>query len=158
MRGASANGERARTPRLSDGHDACVLIRPARGALPDPCGATRHRNLTTVPGLETPEADPGVARWDCDRENLTTGASVELGYDRNGGGLERDAGNPMRTRVAAHIAADRADCQMRGPAPPGKRGHPVGELLIVKVDQALPVAGLCSTGPHRSLISVQRFR
>jgi serine/threonine-protein kinase len=126
---------------------------PGSLAMVDACGLLDAATVATVPGLETVDPDPGFAGWDCDWENLTTGASIEVSYDRNRGGLGRDAGNPTRIvgrDGAARPDADGAGCDVRVVHRPytDRRGYPSGELLIVKVDQAAPVPAP-GAGPAR---------
>ncbi len=135
---------------------------PGSLAMVDACGLLDAATVATVPGLETVDPDPGVAGWDCDWENLTTGASVEVSYDRNRGGIGRDAGNPMR--IAGRDAAGRADedgagCDVRVMHRPytDRRGYPSGELLIVKVDEAAPVTDPCAKGIAIATVAVERL-
>jgi serine/threonine-protein kinase len=135
---------------------------PASLAVVDACGLLDAATVATVPGLETVDPDPGIAGWDCDWENLTTGASVEVSYDRNRGGIGRDAGNQIR--IAGRDAATRADadgagCDVRVLHRPytDKRGYPSAELLIVKVDHAAPVTNPCARGVAIATVAVGRL-
>jgi serine/threonine-protein kinase len=135
---------------------------PASLAMVDACGLLDTATVATVPGLETAEADPGIAGWDCDWENLTTGASIEVSYDRNRGGIGRDAGNPVRIagrEAAARADADGAGCDVRVVHRPytDRRGYPSGELLIVKVDEAVPVADPCTKAVAIATVAVERL-
>jgi eukaryotic-like serine/threonine-protein kinase len=135
---------------------------PGSLATVDACGLLDAATVATVPGLETVDPDPGFAGWDCDWENVTTGASVEVSYDRNRGGIGRDAGNPMRIAgrdAAARADADGAGCDVRVMQRPytDKRGYPSGELLVVKVDQAAPVADPCARGVAIATVAVERL-
>jgi serine/threonine-protein kinase len=119
---------------------------PASLAMVDACGLLDTATVATVPGLETAEADPGVAGWDCDWENVTTGAAIEVSYDRNRGGISRNAGNRMKIEgrdAAARRDEDGAGCDVTVMHRPytDKRGYPAAELLIVKVDMAPPPPG-----------------
>jgi hypothetical protein len=132
---------------------------PASLAMVDACGLLDAATVATVPGLESVDPDPGVAGWDCDWENLTTGASVEVTYDRNRGGIGRNAGNPMRIAgrdAAARKNADGDWCEVQILHRPytDRRGYPSAELLIVKVDQAAPVADPCAPGVAIAKVAV----
>jgi eukaryotic-like serine/threonine-protein kinase len=136
---------------------------PESLAMVNACGLLDAATVATVPGLETVEPDPGVAGWDCDWENLTTGASVGVSYDRNRGGIGRGAGNQMRIAgrdAAARADADGAGCDVTVMHRPytDKRGYPSAELLIVKVDQAGPVADPCARGIAIATVAVERLR
>jgi hypothetical protein len=116
---------------------------PGSLAMVDACGLLDPATVATVPGLETAAADPGVAGWDCDWENVATGASIEVSYDRNRGGISRNAGNRMKIEgrdAAARRGEDGAGCDVTVVHRPytDKRGYPSAELLIVKVDLAAP--------------------
>jgi hypothetical protein len=135
---------------------------PGSLATVDACGLLDRAAVATVPGLETVDPDPGVAGWDCDWENVTTGASVELTYDRNRGGIGRNAGNKMQ--VAGHEAAARKDddgggCDVTVVHRPytDKRGYPSAELLVVKVDLAPPVPDPCAKGIAVATAAVKRL-
>jgi hypothetical protein len=135
---------------------------PGSLALVDACGLLDTATVATVPGLETVDPDPGVAGWDCDWENLTTGASIEVGYDRNRGGIGRDAGNPVRIagrEAAARADADGAGCDVRvlHRTYTDRRGYPSGELLIVKVDEAAPVVDPCAKGIAVATVAAERL-
>jgi hypothetical protein len=128
----------------------------------DACGLLDRATVATVPGLETVDPDPGIAGWDCDWENVTTGASVEVTYDRNRGGIGRNAGN--RIQVAGREAAARKDedgagCDVTVVHRPytDKRGYPSAELLVVKVDQAVPVPDPCIKGIAVATAAVKRL-
>jgi hypothetical protein len=135
---------------------------PGSLATVDACGLLDRAAVATVPGLETVEPDPGVAGWDCDWENLTTGASVEVTYDRNRGGISRNAGDRMK--IAGRDAAVRKDedgagCDVTVMHRPytDKRGYPSAELLIVKVDHAPPVADPCAKANAIAKVAVGRL-
>jgi hypothetical protein len=135
---------------------------PASLAMVDACGLLDPATVATVPGLETVDPDPGVAGWDCDWENLTTGAAIEVSYDRNRGGIGRDAGNQVRIagrEGAARPDAADAGCDVRVMHRPytDRRGYPSGELLIVKVDQAAPVPDPCARGVAIATVAVERL-
>ncbi len=128
----------------------------------DACGLLDRAAVATVPGLETVDPDPGIAGWDCDWENVTTGASVEVTYDRNRGGIGRDAGNRMQVagrEAAARKDADGAGCDVTVVHRPytDKRGYPSAELLVVKVDQAVPVPDPCAKGIAVATAAVKRL-
>jgi eukaryotic-like serine/threonine-protein kinase len=127
---------------------------PGSLATVDACGLLDRATVATVPGLETVDPDPGFAGWDCDWENLTTGASVVVAYDRNRGGIGRNAGN--RVQIEGHEAAARKDedgagCDVQILHRPytDKRGYPSAELLIVKVDLAAPPPPAPGAAPAR---------
>jgi hypothetical protein len=135
---------------------------PGSLAMVDACGLLDAATVATVPGLETVDPDAGVAGWDCDWENVTTGASIEVGYDRNRGGIGRDAGNPARIAgrdAAARADADGAGCDVRVVHRPytDERGYPSAELLVVKVDQAAPIADPCVPALAIATVAVERL-
>jgi hypothetical protein len=135
---------------------------PASLAMVDACGLLDPAAVATVPGLETAEADPGVAGWDCDWENVTTGASIEVSYDRNRGGIGRNAGNRMTIEgreAAARRDEDGAGCDVTVVHRPytDKRGYPAAELLIVKLDHAAPIADACAGAVAIATVAVERL-
>jgi len=135
---------------------------PGSLATVDACGLLDPATVATVPGLETVGPDPGVAGWDCDWENLTTGASIEVSYDRNRGGIGRNSGNPLKIAgrdAAARKDEDGAGCDVTVMHRPytDKRGYPSGELLVVKVDQAAPVPDPCAKGIAVATKAVERL-
>jgi eukaryotic-like serine/threonine-protein kinase len=135
---------------------------PGSLALVDACGLLDAATIATVPGLETAEPDPGFGGWYCDWELLNIPASVVVTYDRNRGGLGRDAGN--RIRIAGRDAAARADqdgagCDVTVLHRPytDRRGYPSGEMLSVKVDQAARVRDPCVLGIAIATVAVERL-
>jgi hypothetical protein len=128
----------------------------------DACGLLDRATVATVPGLETVDPDPGVAGWDCDWENVTTGASVEVSYDRNRGNFSRNAGNPIQVagrQAFARKDEDGAGCDVTVVHRPytDKRGYPSAELLVVKVDLAPPVPDPCAKGIAVATAAVKRL-
>jgi eukaryotic-like serine/threonine-protein kinase len=127
----------------------------------DACGLLDRATVAKIPGLETVEPDPGFARWDCDWENVATGAAVDIAYDRDEG-IKPDAGNPVK--IAGHDAAsrpdeDRAGCDVtilhRPYTEPG--GNPADELLLVKVDHPAPVPDPCTQAIEIAEVAVDRL-
>jgi serine/threonine-protein kinase len=135
---------------------------PARSiATVDACGLLDRAVVTRVPSLETAEADPGYAGWDCDWENATTGASIVVTYDRDNE-IRPEAGR--RVRIAGRDAAvqpdaDAAGCDVTIAYGPYTRpnGDPAQELLVVKVDQPAPVPDPCVLGQEVATAAVQRL-
>lgn len=130
-------------------------------AMVDACGLLDRATVAKVPGLETVDPDPGFAGWYCDWENVATGASIVVTYDRDEG-IKPEAGKPVK--IAGRDAAtrpdeDRAGCDItirhRPYTEPG--GKPGDELLIVKVDQPLPVPDPCALGVTVATAAVERL-
>jgi hypothetical protein len=134
---------------------------PRSLAMVDACGLLDPATVAKVPGLETVQPDPGFAGWDCDWENVASGASIEVSYDRDEG-ISPNAGEPMRIagRDAAALAdQDGAGCDVtvlyRSYTDPS--GDPADELLIVKVDQATRIADPCAQGVAVATVAVEHL-
>jgi hypothetical protein len=136
---------------------------PGSLALVDACGLLDPATVATVPGLETVEPDPGFSGWYCDWENVATGASIVVTYDRNRGGLGRNAGNPVKIAgrdATTRVDADGAGCDVTVLHRPytDKRGYPAAELLSVKVDQpGARVANPCARAVAIATVAVERL-
>jgi eukaryotic-like serine/threonine-protein kinase len=130
-------------------------------AMVDACGLLDRATVAKVPGLETVDPDPGFAGWYCDWENVATGASIVITYDRDEG-IKPDAGKAVR--IAGRDAATRPDVDGAGcdvtilhrpyTDPDGKPGD---ELLIVKVDQPVRVPDPCALGVTVATAAVERL-
>jgi hypothetical protein len=138
-----------------------VPFDPASLAMVDACGLLDAATVAKVPGLETIVPDPGFGGWSCDWENVATGASVAVSYDRNKG-ISKSAGN--RTRIAGRDAASRADQDGAGcdvtvlhRAYTDPSGDPADELLIVKADQATRVADPCARAVAIATVAVEHL-
>ena len=134
---------------------------PGSLAMVDACGLLDAPTVAKVPSLEAIPPDPGFGGWSCDWENVATGASVAVSYDRNKG-ISRSAGNRMQ--IAGRDAAARADqdgagcdvtVQHRAYTDPS--GSPADELLIVKADQATPVADPCAQAVAIATVAVEHL-
>ncbi|GAA5134364.1 protein kinase domain-containing protein [Pseudonocardia adelaidensis] len=130
-------------------------------AMVDACGLLDRAAVAKVPGLETVDADPGYAGWYCDWENVATGASIVVTYDRDEG-IKPEAG--PRIKIAGRDAAarpddDRAGCDVtilhRPYTEPG--GKPGDELLLVKVDHPAPLPDPCAQAVAIAKVAVDHL-
>jgi serine/threonine-protein kinase len=127
----------------------------------DACGLLDRATVAKVPGLETVDPDPGFAGWYCDWENVATGVSIVVSYDRDSG-LTPEAGR--RVRIAGRDAAARPDqdglgCDLtivhRSYTPPGE--SPLDELLIVKVDDPVRAPDPCALGTEVATVAAEHL-